>query len=87
MDQRNETIRLNGLSRMIIAATVALGLGVAICAAPGEVSAFGRIKASDPVVLKTLSDPPGIALTRAYGAAEDCISVKVRGAVRHVCEH
>lgn len=76
MNESNETIRLNLTSRAILAATVALGLGVAVFSAPTAVVAHDRTKLKPIASFQTLSDAPGIALARAYGSEdEDCVAV------------
>ncbi|MFO1117489.1 MAG: hypothetical protein U1E28_17550 [Beijerinckiaceae bacterium] len=91
MNDTNETIRLNLTSRAILAATVALGLGVAFFSAPTPVVAHNRAKLPSIASSRTLSDAPGIALAKAYGREdEDCVAVATgRGATpnRVACAH
>lgn len=91
MNESNEKIRLNLTSRAILAATVALGLGVAVFSAPTAVVAHDRTKLKSVASLQTLSDAPGIALARAFGRDdEDCVSVATgRGSTpsRLACAH
>jgi len=82
---------LNLTSRLILAATVALGLGAAVCTAPSSVAALGRAPLKAPVVVRPLSDTPGIAVTRAYGRDDvDCVARAPAGGAtpgRLICVH
>jgi hypothetical protein len=76
MEQASENFRLNLTSRLVLAMTVAFGLGVAVFSAPTDVAALGRAKLKPTTAIRTLSSAPGISLTRAYGVDdEDCVAV------------
>ena len=80
MEQTSEHIRLNLTSRLVLATTLALGLGVAMFSAPTDVAALGRAKLKPLAAVHTLSSAPGISLTRAYGADdEDCVAISPGG--------
>ena len=89
MGQSDESIRLNLLSRAILGATAAIGLALAVFAAPTNVGAFVRPQFRPGIELHRLSDAPGIALKRAYGREdEDCVVIAPRGGAtpnRFVC--
>ena len=88
MDNQNDHIRLNLTSRLVLGATVALGIGLLAGSTPSNVAASGRAQMVSAASLQTLSNAPGISLTRALGADdEDCVRVTVGGATpnRVVC--
>ena len=89
MGQSDESIRLNLLSRAILGATAAIGLALAVFAAPTNVGAFVRPQLRPGVAIHRLNDSPGIALKRAYGGDdEDCVVIAPPGGAtpnRFVC--
>lgn len=84
--------RLNAFSKVILAATAAVGLAAVVCAAPTNVAAYGRAPIKAPEASRTLSAAPGLVLTRAArgGQDEGCYAVSTAdGASRSAmfCEH
>ena len=87
-----EKLRLNVLSKAILAATAAVGLAAVVSAAPTNVAAYGRATIKAPEAARTLSAAPGLVLTRAARGSQDvgCFAVATAdGASRSAmfCDH